>query len=76
MKKILFLMALIMLACTPKQSAQQEAHAATTTVTKMRFHCDSDTTVINQLLKDGHESGITDANALIEFYARRLLGTA
>ena len=75
MKKILFLMALMMLACAPKQPSQQEAHAATTTVTKMRFHCDSDTTVINQLLKDGHESGITDANALIEFYARRLLGT-
>ena len=42
---------------------------------KMRFHCDSDTTVINKLLKDGYDSGLTDANALVEFYARRLLGT-
>ena len=41
----------------------------------MRFHCDSDTTVINGLLAKGNESGIADANALIEFYARQLLGT-
>ena len=73
MKKLLFLMALLLLACAPKQSTQQEARAAT--VTQMRFHCESDTTVINQLLMEGYESGITDANALIEFYARRLLGT-
>ena len=66
-------MALLLLACAPKQSTQQEARAAT--VTQMRFHCESDTTVINQLLMEGYESGITDANALIEFYARRLLGT-
>lgn len=73
MKKILFLIALILVACAPKQSAQQEARAAT--MPQMRFHCDSDTTVINQLLMQGYNSGITDANALVEFYARLLLGT-
>lgn len=73
MKNILFLIALLLTACTPRQASQQEAQAAT--VTQMRFHCDSDTVVINNLLMMGTKSGITDANALIEFYARQLLGT-
>ena len=73
MKKILFLMALLVAACTPQQGNQQVAQAAT--VSQMRFHCDGDTTVINKLLAQGFESGINDANSLIEFYARRLLGT-
>ena len=73
MKKILFLISIVLLACTPRQATQQVANAATTT--QMRFHCDSDTTLINQLLIQGYESGIKDANALIEFYARKLLGT-
>ena len=66
-------MALLVAACTPQQSNQQVAQAAT--VSQMRFHCDGDTTVINKLLAQGFESGINDANSLIEFYARRLLGT-
>jgi len=73
MKKFLFLMFVLLVACAPKQPAQQVAQAATTA--QMRFHCDSDTTVINQLLMKGCESNITDANALVEFYARQLLGT-
>ena len=73
MKKFLFLMFVLLVACAPKQPAQQVAQAATTS--QMRFHCDSDTTVINQLLMKGYESNITDANALVEFYARQLLGT-
>ena len=73
MKQFFFLMVLLLAACAPRQSVQQEAQAAT--MPQMRFHCDSDTTVINQLLMQGYESGITDANALVEFYARRLLGT-
>ena len=73
MKKFLFLMFVLLVACAPKQPAQQVAQAATTA--QMRFHCDSDTTVINQLLMKGYESKITDANALVEFYARQLLGT-
>ena len=66
-------MALLLLACAPHQSSQQEAQAANTM--KMRFHCDGDTALVNQLLMKGHQSGITDANGLVEFYARQLLGT-
>ncbi len=73
MNKILLFIALILTACAPKQETQQVAHAAT--MPQMRFHCDQDTTVINQLLMKGYESGLNDANALIEFYARQLLGT-
>ena len=69
----MFLLLLLLLSCTPKQPVQQAAHAAN--VTEMRFHSDSDTVVINDLLKQGYESGLTDANALVEFYARKLLGT-
>ena len=73
MKKSLLLFIVLLMACGSKQTAQQVAQAATTT--QMRFHCDSDTTVINRLLAKGNESGLADANALIEFYARQLLGT-
>ena len=66
-------MALILAACAPRQATQQAANAATTA--QMRFHCDADTTVINNLLKMGYDSGLDDANALVEFYARKLLGT-
>ena len=87
MKKIIFLMAFFLMACVHHQATQHEAQAATTTtpattsastttsVTRMRFHCDSDTIVINQLLAKGRDSGLSDANALVEFYARQLLGT-
>ena len=73
MKKILFLMVLLVAACAPRQASQQEAHAAT--MPQMRFHCDSDTIIINDLLKKGIESGLNDANRLVEFYARQLLST-
>ena len=74
MNKILFLIILLLATCAPKQQGtQQSAQAAT--VTRMRFHCDSDTIVINELLMKGHDSGLNDANALVEFYARQLLGT-
>ncbi len=73
MKKLFFLMVLLLVACAPRQDSQQEAQAATTV--KMRFHCDGDTTLINELLMKGYKSGIHDANGLIEFYARQLLGT-
>lgn len=73
MKKIFILIALLMVACAPRQASQQVAQAATTV--QMRFHCDGDTVLVNELLKKGHESGINDANGLVEFYARQLLGT-
>ncbi len=44
-------------------------------MTQMRFHCEGDTTMINELLAKGQQSGLNEANALIEFYARQLLGT-
>lgn len=73
MKKLIFLMLTLLVACAPRQASQQVAHAAT--MAQMRFHCDGDTVLINQLLMKGYESGLSDANALIEFYARQLLGT-
>lgn len=73
MKHLFFCIAIMLVACTGSQTTQQVAQAAT--MSRMRFHCDSDTTAINQLLMKGYESGLTDANALIEFYARQLLGT-
>lgn len=73
MKKMLFSIVILLVACVPHQSSQQEVQAANTM--KMRFHCDGDTTLVNQLLMKGQESGLTDANALVEFYARQLLGT-
>lgn len=66
-------MVLLVAACAPRQASQQVAHAAT--MPQMRFHCDSDTIIINDLLKKGIESGLNDANRLVEFYARQLLGT-
>lgn len=74
MKHIYLILAVLLVACAPKPTDQQEAQAATP-ITQMRFHCDGDTVVINDLLKMGNESGINSANALVEFYARRLLGT-
>lgn len=73
MKKLFFLIAVLLLACSSQHSSQQVAQAAT--MSRMRFHCDSDTIVINNLLKKGIESGLKDANALVEFYARQFLGT-
>ena len=73
MKQFFLLIALLLLACTSRQASQHQAQAAT--ITQMRFHCSDDTTLINDLLRQGGDSGIADANALVEFYARRLLGT-
>lgn len=41
---------------------------------QMRFHCANDTTEINQLLKKGFESGLTNPNELVTFYAHELMG--
>jgi len=73
MKHVYFLIAIVLASCAPKPVAQQVAQAAT--MAQMRFHCERDTTVINELLNKGRNSGITEANGLIEFYARQLLGT-
>ena len=72
-KRMVWLLAVFMLACSTRPAAQPSAQAAT--MAQMRFHCDEDTVLINRLLDLGMNSGITDANALVEFYARQLLGT-
>lgn len=41
----------------------------------MRFHCANDTARINELLSKGAQSGKQSPNALVEFYARELMGT-
>ena len=46
-------------------------HAATPR--NMRHHCANDTTEINELLRRGHDSGITNPNKMIAQYARWLL---
>jgi len=73
MKKLLFIVVILLVGCSTRQSSQQVAQAAT--MSQMRFHCDSDTVLINQLLMKGYQTGINDANELVEFYARMLLGT-
>ena len=72
MKHFLLIITLLLVACAPRQASEQTAQAAT--MAQMRFHCDSDTVLINQLLMKGYESGLNEPNALIEFYARQLLG--
>ena len=63
----------LLVACSMPQHSQQEAQAAS--VQRMRFHCDQDTTRINQLLQEGIASGIKTPTELVAFYADRLLGT-
>jgi len=75
MKRFLYLIIIFLVACAPKPSTSTQQVANAATMTQMRFHCESDTTLINQLLLKGYESGIDEANALVEFYARQLLGT-
>lgn len=41
---------------------------------QMRFHCNNDTTEINQLLTDGAKSGLKKPNELMSFYAHKLIG--
>ena len=41
----------------------------------LRFHCESDTAKINELLTKGSKSEKQSPNALVEFYANELLGT-
>lgn len=73
MRKFLTSLLVVLVACTMPQHSQQEAQAAS--VQRMRFHCDQDTTRINQLLQEGIASGIKTPNELVGFYADKLLGT-
>ena len=66
MKKILASIILFLAFCLNSQAASPM---------NMRFHCEKDTTKINELLNDGLKSGIKTANELVVFYANKLLGT-
>ena len=44
-------------------------------IQQMRFHCADDTVKINELLQSGAQSGLSDPNELVVFYAQKLLGT-
>jgi len=71
--KTLIVLSLLLLACNTNRPVQQSVHAAS--LQQMRFHCNSDTTRINQLLQLGFDSGITQAGDLVLFYAKQLLET-
>lgn len=44
-------------------------------IERMRFHCENDTAKINSLLMEGLQSGLSDPNELVCFYAHKLEGT-
>lgn len=64
---------LLLAAITLLMVAAGTCRAAT--IDRMRFHCAGDTTRINELLRDGLATGLTDANRLVSHYAHALLGT-
>lgn len=78
MKKIL-LMCLAMVAAglsgISKGGALGNATAQGAGIERMRFHCENDTTRINSLLQEGIQSGLSDPNELVCFYAHKLEGT-
>lgn len=63
MKKI-FVLALLLVASLTASAA---------TIQQMRFHCDKDSTEINELLLEGYNSGLKTPNELVAFYAQKLL---
>ena len=72
--KVLWVRVLALLAsCGGMRNGSGIAQAAG--VEQMRFHCANDTTKINSLLMEGIQSGLTDANELVCFYAHKLEGT-
>lgn len=72
--KMLWVSVLALLAsCGGMSNGSGIAQAAG--VEQMRFHCGNDTTKINSLLMEGIQSGLTDANELVCFYAHKLEGT-
>lgn len=44
-------------------------------IERMRFHCENDTMKINSLLMEGLQSGLSNPNELVCFYAHKLEGT-
>ena len=48
--------------------------ASAATFQQMRFHCDNDTTEINDLLRKGAQSGLKPPNQIVAFYANEMMG--
>ena len=67
MKKIFLATALLLLSTLASANAASQQW--------MRFHCENDTTIINQLLKKGYDSNISSPGDLMEFYGKELIGT-
>jgi hypothetical protein len=71
MKNFLFTI-LLVLSTLCVSNVTPAAKAATQQ--QMRFHCDKDTTEINDLLQKGEQSGLKKPNELVTFYAHELMG--
>lgn len=66
MKKVLTIFVSFMLAWT--------FTAGSVSIKQMRFHCEKDSTEVDELLCKGRQSGLTAPNQLVAFYAQQLLG--
>ncbi|MBR5117540.1 MAG: DUF1460 domain-containing protein [Muribaculaceae bacterium] len=78
MKKII-LMCLAVVAAglsgISKCGALGNTSAQAADIERMRFHCENDTMKINSLLMEGLQSGLSNPNELVCFYAHKLEGT-
>lgn len=70
-----FCFGIIALVASSFGLADQNETSRTATIERMRFHCVDDTLKINDLLMQGIQSGLKDANELVCFYAHKLEGT-
>lgn len=83
MKKTFTLICLLILtACSganegksQNTNASDASAAPMVTLDRMRFHCQSDSTDIDALLKKGAECGLSEPGELMSFYADKLMGT-
>lgn len=66
MKKIYIFLLLMSATCNPIWAF---------TIESTRFHCEKDTTEINQLLSEGIKANLTTPNDYMVFFAEKLLGT-
>lgn len=75
-RKILWLLlAMFISVGAGRSSSETLLEAQATKAEQMRFHCEDDTLKIEALLAEGRDSGLSDANELVCFYAHRLEGT-
>ena len=75
-RKILWLLlAMFISVGAGRSSSETLLEAQASSAERMRFHCEDDTLKIEALLAEGRDSGLSDANELVCFYAHRLEGT-